>query len=139
MAVTRRFVVPLVSFIAGVTVPLAIGATQVHVPAFDQTVQVGRVGIHRAMPNSLVVEARGECFVLTWTPFQVPQKLGMIHFNGTVQAVPLRDAEGRPALASNEGQRTISVAPNAREQRPAAPRAEAPPPAKQRSTVKERP
>jgi hypothetical protein len=93
MRVNRRFVVPTVSFLAGVTVPLALGATQVHVPQFDHEIDLGRMGKHRAMPNSVVVEVRGECFVLTWTPFQAPQKLGMITFNGTVHAVPLRDAE----------------------------------------------
>ena len=93
MRVTRRFVVPLFSFLAGVTVPLALGAGEVHIPQFDQQIELGRLGQDRGMPNSLVVEVRGQCFVLTWTPFQNPQKLGTINFIGNVQAVPLRAVE----------------------------------------------
>jgi hypothetical protein len=104
MRVTRRFVVPLFSFLAGVTVPLVLGAGEVHVPQFDQRIELGRMGKDRAMPNSIVVEVRGQCFVLTWTPFQSPQKLGTISFIGNVQAVPLRAVEMSAPPRADEGQ-----------------------------------
>ena len=109
---SRRFVVPLFSFLAGVTVPLALGAGEVHVPQFDHSIELGRIGKDRMMPNSVVVEVRGQCFVLTWTPFQSPQKLGTITFTGNVQAIPLRDVELALPVRGDEGHNQRAAQPN---------------------------
>jgi hypothetical protein len=111
MRIQRRLLVPVLSFLAGAAVPLALGAATVgQYPSTD----LGRLGRHRLMPNSLVFDHRGELFVLNYHQDMHPVKIGMTTFMGTIHITPMR--EMLDALKKEE----------ASEREGAAPRAEAP-------------
>jgi len=83
-----RLFATLGAFLLGAAVPITLGATAAEKPTPGV---FGRIGVHRALPNTLVFEHRGEVLVLDYVKSPVPTRIAGVAVQGTIRAIPLRE------------------------------------------------
>jgi hypothetical protein len=89
-------------------VPMALGAAD---PGQAPSEVYARIGQHRLLPNSLVLDGRGEVLVLNYHESGVPLKIGMVTVMGSISATPLREVLQRVQDPANTTQNDLSRAP----------------------------
>jgi hypothetical protein len=84
-----RLVAPLLTFLLGMAVPVALGAARAEKPVLGP---YAKIGVDARFPNALACHHNGEFVLLTYEENTVPIRYGFVTLTGTVQAVPFREA-----------------------------------------------
>lgn len=105
MPYAKRLIVPSLLILAGASVPVALGAATLDVDEGPKEFELGKLGKHRLIENSLIFDYRGDIFVLRYEEWPVKEKLGMVSFEGSIIAAPLREE-----LLRIQKQRAIAAA-----------------------------
>jgi len=108
MPYSKRLVIPSLLILAGASVPVALGAATLDVDEGPKEFELGRLGKHRLIENSLIFDYRGEIYVLRYEEWPAKEKLGMVSFQGSIIAAPLREELLRIQMQRTEG---VAAAP----------------------------
>ncbi len=91
MPASKRLITHFLLVLAGASVPVVVGAATPNVEEGPKEFELGRLGKHRLLENSLIFDYQGEIFVLRYEEWPIKEKLGTVSFHGSIIAAPLRE------------------------------------------------